>query len=211
MRLQVSLGWHRASRRTRHAMIPAHGATMPMYPRRGSRATNARKGMGMQASSMDARTDPPEWLQPWLAGLFVVVALTALAGLLLAADKISAAPIWYANGILLGVMLRVPWRHWTAIVVAGVIGIVAARLLVEQSAVLAIGLALCSALEVVLAAWAIRRHTGDEDLDPERLLRFTRIGVLWSVLAPIASGVFAALLFWYAKSAPPWEEFATWY
>ena len=192
-------------------MIPAHGATMSMYPWRGSHATNARKGMGMQASSMDARTDPPEWLQPWLAGLFVVVALTALAGLLLAADKISAAPIWYANGILLGVMLRVPWRHWTAIVVAGVIGIVAARLLVEQSAVLAIGLALCSALEVVLAAWAIRRHTGDEDLDPERLLRFTRIGVLWSVLAPIASGVFAALLFWYAKSAPPWEEFATWY
>ena len=164
----------------------------------------------MQTSSIDARTGPPEWLQPRLVALVALVALTALAGLMLAADRASVAPIWYANGILLGVMLRSPWRYWTAIVAAGVFGIFIARVVAEQAAVLAVGLALCSALEVVLAAWAIRRHAG-EDLDPERLLRFTRIGVLWSVLAPIASGMFAALLFWYAKSAPPWEEFATWY
>lgn len=164
----------------------------------------------MQTSSVDMRFGPPAWAQPGLAALVVLIALTSLAGLALAADRVSVAPIWYANGILLGILLRAPARGWTGIVGAGTIGIVVARFAMEQSPVLAIGLALCSALEVLLAAWQIRRRAGDS-LDPERLLPFTRVGVLWSVLAPVPSGVLAALIFWHAKSSPPWTEFATWY
>lgn len=165
----------------------------------------------MQTSSMDMRMGFPSWARPGLAALAAVVTLTSMAGLVLAEDHVSVAPIWYTNGILLGILLRAPVRYWAAIIAAGVVGIVAARLLVAQSTVLAIGLALCSALEVALAAWGIRRHAGDDDLDPERLLRFARLGVLWSMLAPIPSGALAALLFWFVTSAPPWEEFGTWY
>ena len=50
-----------------------------------------------------------------------------------------------------------------------------------------------------------------EHVDPERLLSFTRVGVTWSVLAPAASGVPAALGFWLAKGTPPWTEFVTWF
>ena len=159
---------------------------------------------------MDTHLGSPAWMQPRLAALVALIALTALAGLALAADQVSVAPIWYANGILLGVLLRAPARHWLGIVAAGTAGIVIARFAVAQAPVLATGLALCSALEVLLAAWQIRRRAGD-DIEPERLLAFTRVGVLWSVLAPIPSGVFAAMIFWFAKASPPWVEFATWY
>ena len=68
----------------------------------------------MQTSSMDARTGPRAGLASRLAAFVALVALvasSALAGLVLAADRVSAAPVWYANGILLGVLLRAPWRH----------------------------------------------------------------------------------------------------
>lgn len=164
----------------------------------------------MQTSSVDTRIGPPAWAQPGLAALVALVALTSLAGLVLAADRTSVAPIWFANGILLGVLLRAPARHWAGIIAAGIAGILVARLFVEQSLAMALALALCSALEAFVAAWRIRSHVGD-DLDPERLIAFTRIGVLWSVLAPALSGVLAALVFWQVKVATPWEEFATWY
>ena len=164
----------------------------------------------MQTTSMNLRLRPPAWLQPWLAALVILIALTSLAGLKLAADRVSVAPIWYANGILLGILLRLPQRHWTGVVAAGFAGIFIARLVVEQAPPFAAMLAACSAFELVLAAWGIRRVVG-EHVDPERLLSFTRVGVTWSVLAPAASGVPAALGFWLAKGTPPWTEFVTWF
>lgn len=145
-----------------------------------------------------------------LAALFVLVASTTFAGLALASDRVSVAPIWYANGILLGILLRTPTRRWWRVVLAGGLGMLVARGMVGQTPALAIGLVLASVVELLLGAGGIRRVAGT-DLDPEKLLLHTRSGVLAAVLSPLASGILAAIAFLLVKSRPPWEEFATWY
>jgi diguanylate cyclase (GGDEF)-like protein/PAS domain S-box-containing protein len=146
----------------------------------------------------------------WLCLLVALVGVTSFAGLILAADTGGVAPIWYTNGILAGLLLRSPTPHWPYILSAGFVGNVVADLVVGDSIVLGTNLTLCNILEVMVAAWGIRRQVGD-DLEPERLLGSARVGVLWSILAPIPSGILAALLLWQSRSVPGWQTFSIWY
>ena len=145
-----------------------------------------------------------------LAALVVLVALTSFAGLALAEDRAGVAPIWYANGILLGVLLRTPTPRWWPVVLAGALGMLVARLLMGQAPAFAVGLVLASVVELLLGAGGIRRVAGT-DLDPEKLMLHTRSGVLAAVLSPLASGLLAALAFVLVQARLPVEEFATWY
>lgn len=146
----------------------------------------------------------------WLALLVALIGATAFTGLVLAEDAGGVAPIWCANGILLGLLLRSPSARWPLILGAGFLGSILAYIAIGDSIAFAAILTLCKILEVIVAAWAIRRHVGN-DLEPERLLASAHIGVLWSLLAPLLSGVLAALLFWQGKSVPLWQTFSVWY
>lgn len=147
---------------------------------------------------------------PWLCALVVLLASTSSAGLVLARHADGVAPIWYTNGILLGLLLRFPTRYWPGILAAGFVGNVLADLAIGDSIALGIGLTLCNILEVFIASWAIRRRVGD-DLDPERLLAWARTGLLWSVIAPAVSGSLAALILWQARSVSAWQTVSVWY
>ncbi|MEO6690401.1 MAG: PAS domain S-box protein, partial [Dokdonella sp.] len=147
---------------------------------------------------------------PWLCALIVLVALTSSAGLVLARGADEVAPIWYTNGILLGLLLRSPNRHWPGIVCAGFVGNVLAYLVIGNPTALGISLTLCHIVEVLVASWAVRRQVGD-DLEPERLLAWARTGVAWAAIAPALSGSLAALILWQAKSVPAWQTLSVWY
>ncbi|MEO5560576.1 MAG: MASE1 domain-containing protein, partial [Dokdonella sp.] len=140
----------------------------------------------------------------------MLVALTSSAGLVLARDADGVPPIWYTSGILLGLLLRSPSRHWPAILCAGFVGDLLAYLVIGRSMALGITLTLCNVLEVFVASWAIRRQVGD-DLEPARLLAWARTGLLWSVIASALSGALAAWVLWQAKSVPAWQTLSVRY
>lgn len=146
----------------------------------------------------------------WVCALVVLVALTSSAGHFLAWDGDGVAPVWYTNGILLGLLLRFPTRYWPGILGAGFVGSVLADLAIGNSMALGIGLTLCNMLEVFTASWAIRSQVGD-DLAPERLLAKARIILVWAAIAPAVSGSLAALTLWHAKSVPIWQTWSIWY
>ena len=148
-----------------------------------------------------------------IVGPLLVLALTFLAsilGLLLIRGDSPVPPIWLANGIVLGILLRSPTRRWPALLVAGILGNILAELAVGHSPWIGLFLAACNVIEILVVAGPIRRRVG-EDLNPQRLLDYARYGVIGAAVAPILSGVLAAVGLAVLKSVPFWQTVLVWY
>jgi len=145
-----------------------------------------------------------------LLALGLLVGLGCWAGIELTRLGERVASIWLANGLLAGLLLGWPARRWPAALLAGLAGNVTANALAGDPPALALGLALCNSLEVLLAAALLRRRCGlDFDLRQGRaLLHFVWVAVL---LAPAAGALLAALLLSAQAGLPLLQTLALWY
>lgn len=142
--------------------------------------------------------------------VLTLIFLTSVFGLRLIAGDSPVPPVWFANGLLLGILLRSPTCRWIEIATAGFLGNVLAELACGRPLLTGGLLACCHLLEVLLIAWPIRGRVG-ANLDPERLLGFARYGFMVAATAPVLSGLLAALVLALANATPLWRTFVYWY
>jgi signal transduction histidine kinase/CheY-like chemotaxis protein len=141
------------------------------------------------------------------AAVGVAVAVLSFLALTLAKGPGHACAIWPANAVVLAFVLRHP-RRWIGLMVAGLIGALAADQITGDAPVLGIGMAMLNSAEI-LAAAALQRLTGPE-LD---LSRFRHLLVFASVAttASAASAVGAALLLKIVDGLDYGQSFQVWF
>jgi diguanylate cyclase (GGDEF)-like protein/PAS domain S-box-containing protein len=139
-----------------------------------------------------------------LAGLFGLVAASCWASTVMTPPEGRIASVWLANGLLVGLLLGMPAARWWPALLAGYLGNVAANVVTGDPLDLALSLALCNALEVILAASPLQRRWGAAcDLRRPAVLRdFLLFAVL---LAPALSALLAAaILSEHSDLSLPW-------
>lgn len=151
---------------------------------------------------------PRELLQH--AGLFLLVALTCGAAMALKPLTDDLAGIWLANGLVVGLLLRMPSARWWSMGLCAYCGNLASNLLSGFPIDLGMSLALCNALEVVLAAALLRRRLGD-DIDLRRGRDLAAFALFAVLLAPAASALLAATIVGQHSGAPLLAVMAVWY
>jgi PAS domain S-box-containing protein len=120
------------------------------------------------------------------------VAVFALAWMSIALTRHSGrvASIWPVNALVLSCMLRSGKRRWPVLLLAGLLGNVAADLAAGDRLFVAASLSLCNTIEIVIGAVGLNRFVGDHiDLSkPRSFWRFTAIA---GVAAPMISATLA--------------------
>ena len=148
---------------------------------------------------------------PWrMAGVAISTALLACLAMTIshAAGRIS--PVWLGNAVVLSVLLGAPRAQWLLYLLCGLLGNVAANMILHDRLDLSLALASCNAIEIAIAASPWWRH-------PERLPDFTRFSVLrifavsGMLAGPAVSGVLAAGSLWYLRDVPFLQTFAIWF
>lgn len=137
------------------------------------------------------------------------VLLLALLGIELTAHAQRIASIWFANGLLVAVLLQHPRRRWTTFVVCGFAGNVAANLLTGDDFLGGAMLALCNSGEVLMSVLLLRQRVrGVLNL---ALLPHLRSFVLRGVLLPsLTSAALASVVLHLSLGLPPLEVFKGW-
>ncbi len=128
-----------------------------------------------------------------LGGLAALVAALCWVSTVLTPPEGRIASVWLANGLLVGLLLGMPAAHWWPALLAGYLGNVAANVVTGDPLDLALSLALCNVIEVVVAATLLQRRWGS-GFDLRRggvLLEFVLFAVL---LAPALSSLLAATI-----------------
>ena len=138
------------------------------------------------------------------AAAYVVV---AWCGIELSASPHGLAPIWLANAVLLGVLLRSAPARAGALLVAGCLANIAANLLGGSAPLLALGFAALNTGEVAAVMLLLGRARAGFDLEDARhLLRFSGVA---GVAVPACSGLFGALIV-SAGTAFSWSAWFNW-
>ncbi|MES2682462.1 MAG: diguanylate cyclase [Pseudomonadota bacterium] len=155
---------------------------------------------------------PPTRWQPSLQALqlAVLVGICCWVTIALTRGDGRVAAIWLSNGLLLGVLLSTPTGDWLRYLIAGFAGNVVANLLSGDALHMAPLLAGCNTLEVILAAWPLRRRLG------AGMVLGTSLGLLYfaafcGLLAPLASSIAASALLGWHGGAPFQATFSVWF
>ena len=134
----------------------------------------------------------PDWHQPArLLRLAALVGLLCWLSLALTRGEGRIAAIWLSNGLVLGVLLSAPTSRWLAVLLAAFAGNLVANLGSGDSLPMALMLALCNSVEIVLAAWPLYRRFGNQP-DLTNGLGLLYFLVFCLLLAPAASGLLAS-------------------
>ncbi|MFA5963552.1 MAG: diguanylate cyclase [Sphingomonas sp.] len=130
----------------------------------------------------------PAFLPAVIAISYAILAATAIA---LTRRSGGIALMWLANGPLIAALAAVSYRRWTSLIVAALIGSIAASLAFSPLSSVAPIFAGANIGEAMIAAWLIRRFGVDRSL----LNGLPSIGlfvVAAAIAAPLVSGAFAA-------------------
>ena len=103
-----------------------------------------------------------------LLALALVVGACAWVSIDLTRAAGGVSSIWISNGIIVGLLLFQPASRWPAMLAAGFVGELTARLLHGDALPLSVNNAIANVLEILLIAGAIRRRVPDIT-DPARL------------------------------------------
>lgn len=113
----------------------------------------------------------------------------------LSSDLHEVPPIWPANAVLLAMLLQPKRVAWSDMLLISVVGNFLANLVVSGAHVVPIIWGLIDATEVMIAAYALRRAIGADEVlgAPENVGRF----LLWAgIIAPIVGGLGGATVTW---------------
>jgi PAS domain S-box-containing protein len=119
------------------------------------------------------------------AGVFVLV----WCCLTLVRHTGRVTPLWPVNGLVLLCLLRSDSRRWPALLLASLVGNIAADLACGDKPFLALGFSLGNSLEIVIAAGGLRRLVG-RHIDLTRRRDLLSFGVLATAVAPLLSAGF---------------------
>lgn len=151
------------------------------------------------------------WPSPLRLGLVTVLfAVTARAALALSDLSLDhVACIWLANGVVLGVMLMAPRRHWAAYLLAASVGNIFANWELRSDIVFTCLLTVINMFEIVVAAIPLRAALRRTDLSKRQaLLPFLGYGV---VLAPLSAAILASLTVYAFYGTPPLQTVMIWF
>jgi diguanylate cyclase (GGDEF)-like protein/PAS domain S-box-containing protein len=148
-----------------------------------------------------------------LAGVALTLACLDIAALILNLHTSKAAGatiLWPSNGLLLGVMLCAPRRHWPAYLTAGFAVDIGINLYLAFSLWTSAYLAGCNMLEVGLAAVLLRRTISPDHHFVERgqMVKLLLYGV---ILAPAVASAFAQFKVAGAVSLSLLASFKFWF
>jgi len=137
------------------------------------------------------------------------VLLLAFIGIELTRQAERVASIWFANGVVVAILLRQPLARWRGFLVAALIGNVWADLLSGDPIELAMLLSLANSIEILLAA-GLTRLVVPDSLNLARATHF-RIFVLGGVLLPtLVSASIGAMVIENRFHVPFLDTFRTW-
>jgi diguanylate cyclase (GGDEF)-like protein/PAS domain S-box-containing protein len=140
----------------------------------------------------------------------VLVFASCAYSLALARSTGSAPSLWIANGVLVGSLLRWPTRDWWLYLLFGLAGTVAAQLLLHISPLVAAGLAVASALEILIVSGAVRRQV-PEIPGVVSYMNLGRVALTSTLVACALSALLAALTIHLAQGTPLLVVAETWY
>jgi integral membrane sensor domain MASE1 len=125
-----------------------------------------------------------------ILALAVGYLLTALGGLAISRQAGNIATLWPPNGVLVAVLILSHRSRWIEVLIAGLIGSMAANLLHGGTAVAAASITMANLVEAIIAASLIRRWTGHRVL----FQRSSDVVVLTavSIFAALVAGVLSA-------------------
>ena len=140
----------------------------------------------------------------------LAVFLLAMANLLFTREVGRIAAVWTPNAMVLAILLQSGRRSWWGYLASALAGNVAADLLIGDTAPIALVLAGCNTLEVILAATLMRRFIpGEIDLARRKdLLVFL---VAAGLVGPLASAGSASLVLHASRNVEFWSSLAGWW
>lgn len=133
---------------------------------------------------------------------------TALGGLAISRQAGNIATLWPPNGVLVAALLLTPQRRWREVLLAGVIGSMAANLWFGDSYLVAGSITIANLVEAGIAATIISRQTARRVL----FQRSTDVVVLIiaAVTAAIVAGAVSATSAMLLADAPFMKIFVKW-
>jgi PAS domain S-box-containing protein len=148
-----------------------------------------------------------EYLEPIAVGLAVLLFAWLSITLTRASGQIAA--IWPVNALVLARVLHADVRRWPSLMLGGLVGNLCANLVVGDEALVAAGLGACNSIEVLVAAWGLRRVLGRNiTLSRARdLLVFVGVAGL---LAPSVSALLASGLLHLVNGASFGRDLLLW-
>jgi diguanylate cyclase (GGDEF)-like protein len=164
----------------------------------------------MAAIAPDALPRPPRSDAWALAGFALLSTAAALASLHLTRFGGGVAALWVANGLLVGSLVLLPRARWFAWAATAVAGQAAARLVLGDDLLLAVGLGAANLIESLIVAGWLRR--GVEDLRQAASLgRLSREAAASTVFACGLSATLATLVVGARVQDPVWVTWTVWF
>ena len=156
------------------------------------------------------RADDSTW--PWRLLSIALLSLgyfaTAIAGLAISSQSGNIATLWPPNGMLVAVLVLSPTTRWSAVLLAGAIGSIAANMYHGGSAVDAASVTLANLVEALIAASILRRGTRGRHIFQQSSDVMVLVGA--SVVAAVVAGAMSAASASIIQDAPFNTFFLKW-
>lgn len=156
----------------------------------------------------DRSTHPPGVWE--IACVAIFFGILSVAGRLISTNSHHIGAFFFADGFLAAFLITRPRQHWWRFLAPAWLADAISVVLIGGTPVMSGYIALCNVLEVLLAAWLVRRTSGRElDLAaPGTMFRFLIYAIL---AAPAASGVMACLYYHLVFGTPFWQVYWKWF
>ncbi len=163
---------------------------------------------------MQLRVDPSPTNVRWtrwaeVLALFVAALVATAYSLLLTRHTGSIVTMWIANGVVVGVLLRVASERWPPYLAAAFAGYFAGKMLLGDPWFSSVLLGLVNGVEVMIVAQGVRRYF-PRIQDDTPFLRLGQVAMAATLLASVASAALAAFVLYATASTSFWETFDWW-
>lgn len=146
----------------------------------------------------------------WAGAFTLVYFLAAQLGLALLVQPSEVAAFWPASGVAAGILIVSGRRAWPSLVIALVVGTVAANVISDRNLLTSILKGICNAGEAVLVAWLLKRWFGRAFVfsDLTRIAGFLAAAGLAAAASAIGGAATMTLLH---TAAPFWDAWRVWF
>lgn len=148
-------------------------------------------------------TAPTQWqkiAQPLALAAVVFIVDYLLLSLTRQTGRVS--PIWFANALVLSILLTQPKARWATYILASFIGNLAANILTGDRLLTAILLDLCNVIETLTTARVLHLWCGPGKLDRHRKNALAAFLITCCTLSPLLGGLLAALCLFLLEHQP---------
>jgi PAS domain S-box-containing protein len=121
----------------------------------------------------------------------------------------QVAPIWLSNGFGVACLLSTKGRRWPALLLACLVGGLAAGAHVGDPVTINFALVSCNIAQIYACAWGMRRVVGEE-VDLGRVRDMLTFALICGLIAPIITSVLAATIYTALRGGVLWTNIGVW-